>query len=72
MGVIDALLQDDKQRPAKQKHTAKRIPEENVAAGSVALSPEVAVELSNWMLLPNKDYCENLELKRWCAPLRAQ
>ncbi len=25
VGVIDAILQDDKQRPAKQKHTAKRI-----------------------------------------------
>ena len=25
MGVIDAILQDDKQRPAKQEHTAKRI-----------------------------------------------
>jgi transposase len=25
LGVIDAILQDDKQRPAKQKHTAKRI-----------------------------------------------
>ncbi len=25
LGVIDAILQDDKQRPAKQRHTAKRI-----------------------------------------------
>ena len=25
MGVIDAILEDDKQRPAKQRHTAKRI-----------------------------------------------
>jgi transposase len=25
LGVIDAILQDNKQRPAKQKHTAKRI-----------------------------------------------
>ena len=25
LGVIDAILEDDKQRPAKQKHTAKRI-----------------------------------------------
>ena len=24
-GVIDAILEDDKQRPAKQRHTAKRI-----------------------------------------------
>jgi transposase len=25
LGVIDAILNDDKQRPAKQRHTAKRI-----------------------------------------------
>jgi len=25
LGVIDAILEDDKQRPAKQRHTAKRI-----------------------------------------------
>jgi hypothetical protein len=25
LGVIDAILDDDKQRPAKQRHTAKRI-----------------------------------------------
>ena len=25
LGVIDAILSDDKQRPAKQRHTAKRI-----------------------------------------------
>jgi transposase len=25
VGVIDAILEDDKQRPAKQRHTAKRI-----------------------------------------------
>src|SRR5258708_25999280 len=25
LGVIDAILADDKQRPAKQRHTAKRI-----------------------------------------------
>jgi hypothetical protein len=25
LGVIDAILKDDKQRPAKQRHTAKRI-----------------------------------------------
>ncbi len=25
MGVIDAILEDDKTRPAKQRHTAKRV-----------------------------------------------
>jgi hypothetical protein len=25
LGVIDAILNDDKQRPVKQRHTAKRI-----------------------------------------------
>ena len=25
LGVIDAILEDDKQRPVKQRHTAKRI-----------------------------------------------
>lgn len=25
LGVIDAILSDDKQRPVKQRHTAKRI-----------------------------------------------
>jgi hypothetical protein len=25
VGVIDAILEEDKQRPAKQRHTAKRI-----------------------------------------------
>jgi transposase len=25
LGVIDAILEDDRQRPAKQRHTAKRI-----------------------------------------------
>jgi transposase len=25
LGVIDAILEDDKQRPAEQRHTAKRI-----------------------------------------------
>ncbi len=25
LGVIDAILEEDKQRPAKQRHTAKRI-----------------------------------------------
>jgi transposase len=25
VGVIDAILEDDKQRPAKQRHTAKRV-----------------------------------------------
>ena len=25
LGVIDAILEDDKQRPAKQRHTAKQI-----------------------------------------------
>lgn len=25
LGVIDAILEDDKQRPRKQRHTAKRI-----------------------------------------------
>jgi hypothetical protein len=25
LGVIDAILEDDKQRPAKQRHTGKRI-----------------------------------------------
>jgi len=25
VGVIDAILEDDRQRPAKQRHTAKRI-----------------------------------------------
>jgi transposase len=25
LGVVDAILEDDKQRPVKQRHTAKRI-----------------------------------------------
>lgn len=47
VGVIDAILNDDKHRPAKQRHTSKRIFERLIQKGRSPGSAGVAVELEN-------------------------